>query len=215
MPKHTFQSFVEIFVVSGTFQYVAEKFTGQDEEPFFLYQSVPSFFCFIVRHLCVVKVRVSGFDLTVVDVTAKILWDVSVKHGAQHVVFEVPTVYSSTQLICNRPDGTVQFVTFLFFFGVNHVFPPVFPLLCILFRKKTHFWFDYTTKLPKRQCFSSDFSVVCTKEISYQKLQFPIFQVVFDKRGWKKTHFNFCPKGYFSHRTRKKMGSKNPRKHET
>ena len=39
--EHRFQRFVEVFIAGRFCSYIAEQLTGQDEEPFFLYQPFP------------------------------------------------------------------------------------------------------------------------------------------------------------------------------
>ena len=55
-----------------------------------------------------------------VDVVGQIFGDISVKHRAEDVILEIPSVHSATKLVCNRPYRTVQLITFLFFLCINH-----------------------------------------------------------------------------------------------
>lgn len=67
------------------------------------------------------KGRVSGIDLTLVDVACQVFRNVAVEHGAQNVVLKVPAVYHPPQFVGNGPDCPVQRVPLQFFLNVCHV----------------------------------------------------------------------------------------------
>ena len=120
MVEHTLQGLIQIFVIVSSAVDVAEQFGRRNEKAFFLNQAFTSFFCIGIGHLCVIKIGITGILFTGVDVVGQIFGDISVKHRAEDVILEIPSVHSATKLVCNRPYCTVQLITFLFFLCINH-----------------------------------------------------------------------------------------------
>ena len=120
--EHCFQSFIEVFIVGCFCPHIAEQLTGQDEEPFFLYQSFPCLLCLCIRHIFIAEIRVACINFALIDVAGNVLRNITVEHRTENVALEIPSVHCAAQIIRYRPDCTVQFFAFLFFFGVYHFY---------------------------------------------------------------------------------------------
>ena len=120
--EHCFQSFIEVFIVGCFCPHIAEQLTGQDEEPFFLYQSFPCLLCLCIRHIFIAEIRVACINFALIDIAGNVLRNITVEHRTENVALEIPSVHCAAQIIRNRPDCTVQFFAFLLFFGVYHFY---------------------------------------------------------------------------------------------
>ena len=117
-----FQRFVEVFIAGRFCSYIAEQLTGQDEEPFFLYQPFPCLLCLCIRHILIAEVRVACINFALIDIAGNVLRNITVEHRTENVALEIPSVHCAAQIIRYRPDCTVQFFAFLLFFGVYHFY---------------------------------------------------------------------------------------------
>ena len=122
VPEDCFQCFVEVFIAGRFCSYIAEQLTGQDEEPFFLYQPFPCLLCLCIRHILIAEVRVACINFALIDIAGNVLRNITVEHRTKNVALEIPSVHCAAQIIRNRPDCTVQFFAFLLFFGVYHFY---------------------------------------------------------------------------------------------
>ena len=123
--EHRFQRFIEVFIAGRFCPHIAEQLTGQDEEPFFLYQPFPCLLCLCIRHIFIAEIRVACINFALIDIAGNVLRNITVEHRTENVALEIPSVHCAAQIIRNRPDCTVQFFAFLLFFGVYHfLFPP-------------------------------------------------------------------------------------------
>ena len=122
MSEHSFQRFIEVFIVGCFCPHIAEQLTGQDEEPFFLYQPFPCLLCLCIRHILIAEVRVACINFALIDIAGNVLRNITVEHRTENVALEIPSVHCAAQIIRNRPDCTVQFFAFLLFFGVYHFY---------------------------------------------------------------------------------------------
>ena len=120
MTEYAFQCLIQIFIVCSLCSDVAEQFTWQYEKAFFFHQTVPCFFGFVIWHCCKIKIGISGFDFTVIDVAAQVLGNIAIEHCAEDIVLKIPSVYCTTQFIRYCPDCTMEFITLLFLFSINH-----------------------------------------------------------------------------------------------
>ena len=122
MIEYTLQGFIQVFIVVCCRIHIGKQLRWQNEKSFFLHQTFTGFLCIDIAHLCIIKIRISSFLFTGIDIVCKIFRDVTVEHCAKHIVFEVPSVNSSSQFISDCPDRTMQLVTLLFFLCINHYF---------------------------------------------------------------------------------------------
>ena len=107
------------------FANVLEKLAGKDEEAFGLHHALAGIFGFFVRKGGVVKAAMSCRVLVAVDVFGKIFRDIAVEKHAQDVLFKVPAIDSTAQVVCDIPDGSVKFGALLVIVvGSCHVFAP-------------------------------------------------------------------------------------------
>ena len=68
MTESSFQSHVQIFVVSGIFPYIAEKFRGKNEKALGLHHILTGHLRILVREVSVVEVLVTSLNLVSVQV---------------------------------------------------------------------------------------------------------------------------------------------------
>ena len=122
VPEHRFQRFVEVFIAGRFCPHIAEQLTGQDEEPFFLYQSFPCLLCLCIRHIFIAEIRVACINFALIDIAGDVLRNITVEHRTENVALKIPSVHCAAQIIRNRPDCTVQLFAFLLFFGVYHFY---------------------------------------------------------------------------------------------
>ena len=122
MVEYAFQGFIQIFIIVCFTVNITKQLRWRNEKAFFLNQSLTSFLCINIGHFCIVKIRISSFLFSGIDIICQVFRNVAIKHGTKDIVFEVPTVHGSTKFISDCPYRTVQFVTLLFFFCVNHCF---------------------------------------------------------------------------------------------
>ena len=120
MGEHGFQGLVETFVLVGPSVDIAKEFRRQNEEPFFFDEAFATFLGFAVGQFGVVKVRVAGFPFSGIDIIRQIFGDISIKHGAEDVIFKIPAIHGPAKFIGDSPNGTVQFLSFLLFFIVKN-----------------------------------------------------------------------------------------------
>ena len=139
MTEYLFQSLIKIFIQTCSRPYIAEQFTWKDKETFFLNQAFTCFFCLFISHLRIIKIYISCLNLTTIYICSNILRNISVKHGAENIVLEIPPIYCSTKFISNRPNCTMQFFSFLLFFSINHFDCPPFSLIICLHRHSVRF----------------------------------------------------------------------------
>lgn len=77
-----------------------------------------------IIHFCVIKILVTGFCLSFVDICCKVFRNISIKHRSKNIVFKIPSIYCPTKFVCNRPYSSMQFFSLLFLFIINcHNFP--------------------------------------------------------------------------------------------
>ena len=119
--EDTFQTFVKVLVIGCISANIAKEFAGQHKKALFLDKTFAGFLCVLVGHLSIIKVSVTCFNLILVNIISQILRNKAIKHSAQHIVFKIPAVYSSAQLIRNRPNSTVKLFSFLFLLDISHV----------------------------------------------------------------------------------------------
>ena len=122
VPEDCFQRFIEVFIAGRFCPYIAEQLTGQDEEPFFLYQPFPCLLCLCISHFFIAEIRVACINFALIDIAGDVLRNITVEHRTENVALEIPSVHCAAQIIRNRPDCTVQFFAFLLFFGVYHFY---------------------------------------------------------------------------------------------
>ena len=94
---------------------ITKKLTGENKESFLLYKTFTSLFCFFIAHTRIIKCLVSCFPLTFIYISSEIFRNVTIKHCTKDIIFKVPSIYGTTEFICNGPDCTMQFFSFLFF----------------------------------------------------------------------------------------------------
>ena len=126
MVEYTLQGFVQVFIVVGFLVHITEKLRRKNEKAFFFYQALTSFFCIGIGHFGIIKVIVSGFLFSGIDVVGQVLGDIAIKHGAKNIVLKIPAVNGTTKFISDCPYRTMQFVTLLLFLCINHGFPSPF-----------------------------------------------------------------------------------------
>ena len=126
MPEDGFQGFIQVFVARRPGPDIAKQLAWQHKKALFFYQPFFGLSRLGVRHAGIVKIGVSRRMLAAIDIAAQFFGNISVKHGAKHIVLEIPAVYRAAQLVRNGPDGAVKLVTFLFFLGINHFLSSVF-----------------------------------------------------------------------------------------
>ena len=129
MVEYPLQCFVQIFVMICSFVHITKQLRRENEKAFFFNQSLTGFLCFLICHFRIIKIRASGILFSGIDVIGQIFGDISVKHRAQDIVFEIPAVHGAAQFICNGPYCSVKLVPFLLFFGINHCFRSPFHLV--------------------------------------------------------------------------------------
>ena len=122
MAENGFQRFVEVLVRLTTGKNVAEQLARQDEKALFLHQALPRRFRLRVGHFGVVKAVIPRLDLAFAYVICKIFGYVTIEHRTEDVIFEVPSVHGTAQLVRNRPYRAVKLVALLFFLCINHGF---------------------------------------------------------------------------------------------
>ena len=120
--EHTLQGLIQIFIIVSSAIDIAEQFRWRNEKAFFFNQSLASFFCIVIGHLCIIKINITGILFSGIDIIRQIFGDISIKHCTEDIVFKIPTVHGTTQFICNSPYCTMQLVTLLFFLCINHGF---------------------------------------------------------------------------------------------
>ena len=118
--EHRFQRFVQFFVLRRPRPHIAKQLAGQDEKALLLHQPLARFLCLGIGQFGVVKAGVAGLDLACIDVVAQALGYVAVKHRAQHIVFEIPAIHRTAQLVRDCPDRPVQLLALLFFLHIRH-----------------------------------------------------------------------------------------------
>ena len=118
--EYPLQRLVQVIVVLGVGQHIAEKLAGQDEKALFLDQVLKEFLGLAVRKGGVVEQQVAGIPLALVHIVAQVFRNVPVEHGTQHIVLEVPSIHRTAQFIGNRPYRAVQFLPFLLRLAVSH-----------------------------------------------------------------------------------------------
>ena len=126
MVEYTLQGFVQVFIVVGFEIDIAKQLGRKNKEALFFYQAVTSFFCIGIGHFGIIKIGISGFLFTGIDVVGQVLGDIAIKHGSENIVLKIPAVNGTTKFISDCPYRTMQFVTLLFFLCINHGFPSPF-----------------------------------------------------------------------------------------
>jgi hypothetical protein len=82
----------------------------------------PSALRHAVFEVCIVKAGVAALPFATVDVVGDVLADVSVEKDTEYLRLEVPTIHAASHLVRYRPDGAVQFVSFLLFLIICHCY---------------------------------------------------------------------------------------------
>ena len=122
MAKNGLQRFVEVFIRLTAGKDIAEQFARQDEKALFLHQALPRRFRLRIGHFGIVKAVIARLDLAFAYVICKVFGYVTIEHRTEDVIFEVPSVHGTAQLVSNRPYRAVKLVPFLFFLCINHGF---------------------------------------------------------------------------------------------
>ena len=112
--ENIIQRFVQIGVCCGAFAHIAEELRRKDIESPLLYGHFTSELGLLVRTFGIIKVRVPGPVLFRIDKSGNILGDEAVKQHSQDIIFEIPTINTSSQVVSYLPDCAVKFRTLLF-----------------------------------------------------------------------------------------------------
>ena len=88
--EHTLQRLVQVVILIGTGENIAEQLRGQNEKALFLHQSLTGSLRLGVRHFGVVEIGISGSVLALIDIGREVLGNIAVEHRAEHIRFEIP-----------------------------------------------------------------------------------------------------------------------------
>ncbi|MNC64889.1 hypothetical protein D3C75_1151250 [compost metagenome] len=98
--------------MAGTLAHIDEQVRRQNVETLFLNRFVPAHDSVGVCQIAVVKIRTTRAALLFVEVVGQVLRDEAVEQHAEHISLEVPAIDAATQVVCDAPDGFVQFGAF-------------------------------------------------------------------------------------------------------
>ena len=111
---------IEVLVVLCTTAHIAEKLAWEDKEALFLYQSRTCELCLRIRKQRIIEIGIARLVFALVDIVSEVLADIAIEHDAQHILFEVPAVHATSQVVGNAPDGFVELLALLVFDFIGH-----------------------------------------------------------------------------------------------
>ena len=99
---------VEVWISVGTLHDVGEELCGADE----IALGVDDFFDGFWVDCCFVHVEIVGRAIGI-DILHEVFADEAIEEGAEDILLEVPSIYGSSHVVGDAPDGSMEFVALL------------------------------------------------------------------------------------------------------
>ena len=99
---------VEVGIVGSTLHDVGEELRGADEIALGVDDLLDGFWV----DCCFVHVEIVGRAIGI-DILHKVFADESIEEGAEDILLEVPSIYGSSHVVGDAPDGSMEFVALL------------------------------------------------------------------------------------------------------
>lgn len=99
---------VEVGIVGSTLHDVGKELRGADE----IALGVDDFLYGFWVDCCFVHVEIVGRAIGI-DILHEVFADESIEEGAEDILLEVPSIYGSSHIVGDAPDGSMEFVALL------------------------------------------------------------------------------------------------------
>lgn len=99
---------VEVGIGGGMLHDVSKELRGADE----IALGVDDFFDGFWVDCCFVHVEIVGRAIGI-DILHEVFADEAIEEGAENVLLEVPSIYGSSHVVGDAPDGSMEFVALL------------------------------------------------------------------------------------------------------
>lgn len=99
---------VEVGIGGGMLHDVGEELRGADEIALGIDDFIDGFWV----DICFVHVEIVGRAIGI-DILHEVFADKSIEEGAEDVLLEVPSIYGSSHVVGDAPDGSMEFVALL------------------------------------------------------------------------------------------------------
>lgn len=99
---------VEVGIGGGMLHDVSKELRGADE----ITLGVDDFFDGFWVDCCFVHVEIVGRAIGI-DILHEVFADESIEEGAEDILLEVPSIYGSSHIVGDAPDGSMEFVALL------------------------------------------------------------------------------------------------------
>lgn len=99
---------VEVGIGGGMLHDVSKELRGADE----ITLGVDDFFDGFWVDCCFVHVEIVGRAIGI-DILHEVFADEAIEEGAENVLLEVPSIYGSSHIVGDAPDGSMEFVALL------------------------------------------------------------------------------------------------------
>jgi cytidyltransferase-like protein len=118
--EHFASAAISIICRLGVVDDLAFGSEGKDEEALFVYESLTCHLGIGIAHLCIIKVSVSSFVLSGIDVSGKVFGDIAIKHCSENIRLKVPFCYVTcvNEIGCNFIYCAEEFLTFCVSFDI-------------------------------------------------------------------------------------------------